>query len=231
MTQQPDISPEFYRHHARSYAEKALTTTLTDFFNPSHPRLVHNGVLSERMRELVPAGARGLDAGCGAGAHDVFSYWQHGYDVYGIDAVEENIQEARRFHPEIAERVSLADLSVPLDWPDASFDFVLCNAVIQHIAPDSVFGVTLPELARVLRPGGFLQLMFKSGDGVATVHDSEYDAPRSFQLYAVEEVVGLLFDHGLQVVPAEGDRLGGAMLFTDYKPMEHCVLFARKAGA
>ena len=227
----PDISPDFYRQHARSYAEKAQTSTLTAFNNPSHPRLLHNGVLAERLRELVPVGSRGLDAGCGAGAHDVFSYWEHGYDIQGIDAVEENILEARRLHPEIASRVSVADLSQPLDWPDASFDFAVCNAVIQHIAPDTALGVTIPELARVLRSGGVLQLMFKSGNDVATVYDAEYDTDRSFQLYAVEEIVGLLADHGLRVVPAEGDRLGGAMLFTDYKPMEHCVLFARKDGA
>ncbi len=231
MSQQPDISPDFYRQHARSYADKARSSTQTVFTNPSHPRLRHYSAVQERLRELVPVGSRGLDAGCGAGAHDVFLLWQHGYDVYGIDAVEENILEAGRLHPEIASRVSVADLSQPLDWPDASFDFVVCNAVIQHIAPDAALGLTIPELARVLRPGGVLQLMFKSGDGVATVYDGEYDADRSFQLYAVEEIVGLLASHDLRLVPAEGDRLGGAMLFTDYKPMEHCVLFARKDGA
>ena len=231
MSQQPDISPDFYRHHARSYAEKARSSTQTAFTNPSHPRLRHWSAVQERMRELVPTVSRGLDAGCGAGAHDVFSLWQHGYDVYGVDAVEENILEARRLHPEIGERVSIADLSQPLGWPDASFDFVLCNGVIQHIAPGDVLGVTLPELARVLRPGGVLQLLFKSGEGVTTIHDVEYDAPRSFQLYTVDEIVGLLAERGLHVVPAEGDGLGGVMLFTDYKPMEHCVLFARKDGA
>ncbi len=231
MTQQPDISPDFYRQHARSYAEKARSTTQTVFTNPSHPRLRHWSAVQEGLRELVPVGSRGLDAGCGAGAHDVFSLWQDGYDIYGIDAVEENILEARRLHPEIAERVSVADLSQPLDWPDASFDFLICNGVIQHIAPESTTGVTLPEFARVLRPGGVLQLLFKSGSGVTTVYDGEYDAHRSFQLYAVEDIVGLLAERGLHVVPAEGDGLGGAMLFTDYKPMEHCVLFARKDGA
>ena len=231
MSNQPDISSAFYRRHARSYAEKAQTSTLTVFTNPSHPGLLHNGVLAERLRELVPAGACGLDAGCGAGGHDVYAYWQNGYDICGIDAVDENIQEARRLHPEIGQRVSVADLSEPLDWPDASFDFVICNAVIQHIAPDAALGVTLPELARVLRPGGVLQLMFKSGSGVATVYDSEYDTDRSFQLYAVDEIVDLLTSLDLLTVPADGDRLGGAMLFTDYKRVEHCVLFALKAEA
>ena len=231
MSQQPDISPDFYRHHARSYAEKARSSTQTVFTNPSHPCLRHWSAVQEKMLELVPAGSRGLDAGCGAGAHDVFLLWQHGYDVYGVDAVEENIMEARRLHPEIGDRVSVADLSQPLDWPDATFDFVICNGVIQHIAPGYVLGVTLPELARVLRPGGVLQRMFKSGEGVTTIHDVEYDTHRSFQLYAVDEIVGLLAERGLHVVPEEGDGLGGVMLFTDYKPMEHCVLFARKDGA
>ena len=231
MTLQPDISPEFYRQHARSYAEKARSATQTVLTNPSHPRLRHYGAVQDMLRELAPAGSRGLDAGCGAGALDLFALWQQGYDVYGIDAVEENILEARRLHPEIAERVSVADLSVPLDWPDASFDFVMCNGVIQHIKPELTMRVTLPELARVLRPGGVLQLLFKSGDGVATVYDEEYNAHRSFQLYAVDEVVGLLAGLELRVVPAEGNGLGGAMLFTDYKPMEHCVLFARKSGS
>ena len=231
MSQQQDLSPDFYRHHARSYAEKAQSPTQTALTNTSHPLLQHYSAIGERLRELAPAPARGLDAGCGAGAHDVFSYWQRGYDVYGIDAVEENIQEARRLHPEIAERVAVADLSRPLDWPDASFDFVICNAVIQHIPPEGVLGVTLPEFARVLRPGSVLQLMFKSGSGVATVYDHEYDTDRTFQLYGVDEIVGVLEQCGLQVLPASAEHLGGAMLFTDYKDMEHCALFARKAGA
>ena len=231
MTQQPDISPEFYREHARSYAEKARSSTQTVFTNPSHPRLRYYSAVQETLRELMPAGSKGLDAGCGAGANDLFLLWQQGYDVYGVDAVEENILEARRLHPEIAERVSVADLSRPLGWPDAAFDFVMCNGVIQHIEPELTKGVTLPELARVLRPGGVLQLLFKSGEGVATVYDEEYGAHRSFQLYAIEEMVGLLASLNLSVMPADGDRLGGVMLFTDYKPLEHCVLFARKAGA
>ena len=182
----------------------------------------------ERMRELIPARARGLDAGCGAGARDVFFYWQAGYDLLGVDAVEENISLARELHPEIAERVSVADLSKPLGYPDGAFDFVLCNAVIQHISPELVTGVTLPELARVLKPGGLLQLMFKVGDGVKTVYDRDYDSDRTFQLYDAEEIVALLSGLGLEVVPPEGDKLGGVISFTDPKPMDHCVFFARQ---
>ena len=90
--------------------------------------------------------------------------------------------------------------------------------------------VTLPEFFRLLRPGGILQLMFKTGSGLGTIYDRDYGADRTFQLYTVDEVVGVLQSQGLSVIPAEDDKLGGVMYFTDPKPMEHCVLFARKVG-
>lgn len=230
MNQNPDFSESFYRDHAQRYAEVSHNFIQSVYTNVSHQALKSDMDLIERLQELVPAGSRGLDAGCGAGARDVFFYWQKGYDIYGVDAVEENIVEARRLHPEIAERVSVADLREPLAFPDAHFDFLTCNAVIQHIDPDTTLGVTLPEFTRVLKEGGVLQLMFKIGAGIATVYDKDYGADRTFQLYGVDEVVGLLAGRGLSVVPAEGEKLGGVMYFTDPKPMDHCVLFARKAG-
>ncbi len=144
--------------------------------------------------------------------------------------MEENVLEARRLHPDLASRVPVADLRLPLAYPDSSFGFVLCNAVIQHIEPDTALGVTLPELARVLKGGGVLQLMFKYGDGVATVYDRDYGADRTFQLYDVEEVIRTVEEQDLSIVAGEDGKLGGAMYFRDPKPMDHCVFFARKEG-
>ena len=230
MSQNPDFSESFYRDHAQRYAEVSHNFIQSVYTETSHPGLTGDTDLMDRLQELVPAGSRGLDAGCGAGARDVYFYWQNGYDILGLDSVEENILEARNLHPEVAERVSVADLREPLGHPDASFDFVLCNAVIQHIDPDIALGTTLPEFTRVLKAGGVLQLMFKIGQGIATVYDKDYGADRTFQLYGVDEVVGLLADRGLSVIPAEGEKLGGLMYFKDPKPMDHCVLFARKVG-
>ena len=230
MSQNPDFSEVFYRSHAQRYAEVSHGFVQSTCINASHQGLKGDTGLMDRLQKLLPAGARGLDAGCGAGARDVFLYWQKGYDIYGVDSIDENVEEARRLHSEIAQRVSVADLRKVIDYPDASFDFILCNAVIQHIAPEAVLGVTLPELARLLRAGGVLQLMFKVGTGIATVYDEDYGAARTFQLYSESEVLGVLANQGLSVIPAEGEELGGVMYFTDPEPMEHCVLFARKAG-
>ena len=228
MSTTPDYSESFYRRHAQRYAEVSHNFIQSVYTDMSHPLLGGDRDLMDRILELVPQGSRGLDAGCGAGARDVYFYWQNGYDVYGVDAVEENILEARRLHPEIADRVEVADLRQALSYPDGSFDFVLCNAVIQHIEPDVTVRTTVPELARVLKAGGVLQLMFKYGDGVATVYDRDYGADRTFQLYTVDEVLAVLAEQGLKVIPEESGKLGGIMYFKDPKPMDHCVFFARK---
>jgi len=137
-------------------------------------------------KQLIPRGGNGLDTGCGAGARDVFYYWRDGYDIVGVDVMEENISVARKLHPVIADRVHVADLSGPLDYAGDSLDFVLCNAAIQHIDPETVIGVTLPEMARVLEMDGILQLMFKAGSGIKAVYDRDYDTKHTFQLYQPE---------------------------------------------
>lgn len=224
-----DFSEAFYRHHAPRYAEVSHQLLQSVYVQSSHLALHGDLDLLERLKELVP-GQRGLDAGCGAGARDVYHFWQRGYDIDGIDAVEANILMAQELHPEIADRVSVADLRAPLAFPDASFDFILCNAVIQHIAPKDVFDITLRELARVLRAGGVLQLMFKHGHGVKTVYDRDYGVERSFQLYHAPDILHALASYGLTVVEADDPRrLGGIMYFTDPKPMGHCVFYVQKA--
>ena len=223
-----NLSEEFYSAHAQRYAQVAHQFIQSVYTHTSHPALTSDLDLMARLKELIPSGGRGLDAGCGAGARDVVYYWRDGYDIVGVDVVEENIRVARELHPEIADRVSVADLSKPLDYPDTSFDFVLCNAVIQHISPETAMGVTLPELTRVLKMGGVLQLMFKVGTGIKVGYDKDYDTERTFQLYEPEEVISLLGGQGLKVIPPDGDKLGGVIRFTDTKPVEHCVFYARK---
>ena len=219
---------KFYREHARDYSRVSHDFLGQQYTDPSHPDISNDRQILARLKTLTP-GKKGLDAGCGAGARDVFLLWQEGFEMTGVDAVPENIQEAVRRHPEIADRVSVADLREPLPFPDASFDFVVCNAVIQHIQPDVIRNLTLPELARVLRPSGVLQIMFKNGRGVETVLDPDYDIRRSFQLYDEREVAAILESHGCRVLQPEAEgKPGGFMYLTDGKPMRYCMFHARK---
>ena len=224
-------SLEFYRERAPRYAELSQGFWDNGYVNCSHPNFRGDRDLYQRLTQLVPAG-RGLDAGCGAGARDVFLLTQLGYRMTGIDAVEENIRVARQLHPEISGQLRVADLHEPLPFDSAHFDLLLCNAVIQHLPRELALTGVLPEFARVLRPGGVLQLMFKPGQGVHTMVDPGYGSggvSRSFVLYGEGELLEALAGYGLALVE-EGDNgeLGGLLYFDDNKPMRHCVFWARK---
>lgn len=225
----PDYSTGFYRQYAQEYARVSDQFLQSVYAKTSHPGLKNDWDLWERLMQLAP-GRRGLDAGCGAGARDVFHFWSDGYDIIGIDSIEENIDAARELHPEIAGRVFVADLNQPLEFDDASFDFVACNAVIQHIEPDVVRDVVLPHFARVIRPGGVLQLMFKCGKDITTVFDKDYGVDRSFRLYQEDEILEILRGLGMTLIEDEDPaQLGGLMYFTDPKGVDHCVFYARKS--
>ena len=223
------FSLEFYRERASEYA--ALQQV---FANRSHPEFREDRDLYRRLAKLAPPG-RGLDAGCGAGALEMSYLAQLGFEMFGLDAVAENIQVARSLHPEFAGRLRVADIQAPLPFDSSSFEVVLCNAVIQHVPRDIVFDRVLPEFARVLRPGGVLQLMFKPGSGVETAVDGAYGSvgvARSFVLYDERELLEALAALGLRLIEEGPDgEMGGLLYFYDNKPMRHCVFWARKDGA
>ena len=180
----------------------------------------------------MTSGKRGLDAGCGARARDVYLLHIRGFDAYGIDAGEENISLGKELHPEVAGKISVVDMRKPLAFETGFFDLVLCNAVIQRLPPETTATTTVPGLARILAPGGVLQLMFKTGSGVATVSDRAYgtdDVDRSFQLYDEHRLLKILEGCGCSLVEAgEGGDVGGMLYFSDPKPMRHCVFWVRK---
>ena len=201
------------------------------FANHSHPEFREDRDLYRRLAELAPPG-QGLDAGCGAGALEMSYLVELGFEMFGLDAVAENIQVARSQHPEFADRLRVADIQDPLPFDDSIFEVVLCNAVIQHVPRDAVFARVFPEFARVLRPGGVLQLMFKPGSGVETAVDGAYGSAgvaRSFVLYDERELLEALATLGLRLVEEGPDgKMGGLLYFEDNKPMRHCVFWARK---
>ena len=222
------FSLEFYRERAPEYAVLRQV-----FANRSHPEFREDRDLYRRLAELARPG-RGLDAGCGAGALEMSYLAELGFQMFGLDAVAENIRVARSLRPEFADRLRVADIQAPLPFGDSSFEIVLCNAVIQHIPRDIVFATVLPEFARVLRPSGVLQLMFKPGRGVETAIDGAYGSEgvaRSFVLYDERELLEAMAALGLYLIE-EGDdgKMGGLLYFDDNKPMRHCVFWTRKNG-
>jgi SAM-dependent methyltransferase len=110
----------------------------------------------------LPADARILDAGCGGGRtlDDLADLGQ----VSGIDLSEMAASAARaRGHDDI--RVGHVE---ELPWADDSFDLVTSLDVIEHTPDDRV---TLRELRRVTRPGGFAIVTVPAYQSLFSAHD------------------------------------------------------------
>lgn len=218
----------FYSNHGHRYWDITREPVGERYTGSSSKHLTNDGDLIAHMMDLLPASAKGLDAGCGPGARDVLIYRKAGYDLHGVDAVAENIQLAVELNPTLEQHLSTADLSGPLSFADQEFDFLLCNCVIQHIPEEKVEQYTIPEFSRILKPGGILQFMFKTGHGLTRVRDPEYGVDRTFLLHQPDRILNLLECNHLQLIAEEDGEWGGVIRFTDPKDMPHCVLFARK---
>ena len=218
----------FYRRHADKYAFNQIARVQRIWASSSHSQLKGNHSLINALVKLAP-GPRGLDAGCGAGAVDVADLVGRDLDVVGIDAVKDNVEMALRLHPFLEGRVKVGDLSRRLAFRTGTFDFVMCNAVIQHLSEDHVYETTLPELSRITKSGGVLQMVFKCGRGTVTIHDPDYNDVRSFRLYDERRVVGALKAHGMELVPPRGqESLGGLMYYVNNNGLKHCAFWTRK---
>ena len=100
------------------------------------------------------------DIGCGTGRLDPFLA-ACGLSPTGIDLSPEMIRVARREQPGFEYEV--ADLR-ELPFPDASLAGLVCWYSLMYLPP-SDRPAAFAELARVVKPGGYLVTAFKAGDG------------------------------------------------------------------
>lgn len=127
-----------------------------------------------------------LDMGCGDGHLMAFllrtlrayrpalEVSLHGFDVKDSRVQEEGffagtLELLGREHPEIDWRPRLALIGSRDRWPypDASFDWVISNHVLEHVR-DHEF--VLEEIARVLKPGGSSAHLFPVRENVLESH-------------------------------------------------------------
>jgi SAM-dependent methyltransferase len=166
-------------------------------------------------------GARVLDAGCGSG-RTLEELGRYG-EVQGI--------ELDPGAAEVARGRGCGDVQVgrleELPWEDGSFDLITCLDVIEHTPDDRV---TLRELRRVSRPGGFLLVTVPAYQGLWSMHDVANHHYRRYSRARLRAAAGdagwrvrrVTSFNGLLLAPAAAVRLVERRRLrqppSDYKP-------------
>ena len=130
-----------------------------------------------------------LDAGCGTGA--ILERLGSPHQNVGVDLAPEAISFCRQRGLNNAQQGDI----VALQFPDNSFDVVICSSVIYHRWVTDV-GAVLRELRRVLRPNGILLLNVPAFRFLHSAHDEAVMTARRFRK---KELRLLLRDNGYAI--------------------------------
>jgi len=121
---------------------------------PEKHNFPHELVRRELGDALAKAGCKPdssvLDIGCGSG-EDIVYISRISKNITGVDISSEAIAafHARGFKGVVADVKNLP-------FPDDSFDFIVCPAVLHHLIGQGKLDVFIMEFVRVLKPGGYL---------------------------------------------------------------------------
>jgi SAM-dependent methyltransferase len=176
---------------------------------------------SQNLRAMnalgVDPGDRILDLGCGhgRGLAELATRAPSG-QIVGADPSELMVEIAAQRNRALikADRVEIVLASAErLPFADASFDKVLCVHVL-YFWKD--LDASMREIARVLKPGGRLGLLFRTCADAAGVNSFP---PEIYRIPAFAEVVAAVEHTGLNVQPARDGGTEPALLLADKRAL------------
>jgi tellurite methyltransferase len=147
-------------------------------------------LFDQLLRGNIVPGMRVLDAGCGSGRNLVYLL-REGYEVFASDQNPAAIELTRSIAPTLpADNLRLEPIEA-ISHPDASFDLVICSAVLHFSRDDAHFNAMLHNLWRVLKPGGLLFCRLASTIGIPHQHieGHRYLAPDGVERFCVDEAL------------------------------------------
>ena len=147
---------------------------------------------SEYIKEFATAigiiynNSLGLDLGAGPGGCNADFFTLSTLD--GCDQEQEVVNSLPKGLYNKTFAFSLGKDQLP--YSNNSLDFIVCSCVIQHLNSFQELIQGLGEIYRVLKPNGYLYLMYKVGtnDTILTHHNSYYDEDRSFRVFSPSAV-------------------------------------------
>lgn len=213
---------------------------------PSHERLYRDEL--ERFVDYVRERESVLDVGCGDGR--VFeTFVRKNVSYAGVDLSEEAIAKAKtRWAKEIAEGRAAFEAGDLLDLPveDGRFDVAVAAGVLHHVPSEAYRRRAMAELARSVRPGGYVLIAvwnfwqlrhwgalihqafgrrngWDFGDVKVTWKKPHF--PRYYHAFRMQELRRLCEDAGLDIVEQQYVRKGELV---GWLHGENMVTIARK---
>lgn len=142
-----NIYPRLVRH----FDEEAATGRWSKRYELNDGLTYHFHVRRQRVMEWLPEKlGRVADLGCGPGIM-VPLVVERGGSFVGVDVSPEMIKEATAKYGDLSDVSFHVGNIEALDFPDDSFDQVVCMGVIEYLEQPVK---ALEEIGRVLRPGG-----------------------------------------------------------------------------
>ena len=131
--------------------------TVADAYDDSLPHHVMDHYQAKRValiKSFAPGGSKLLDVGCGTGVL-AEALVKEGYNVTGLDPFQGMLKYVKQRVPELE---TVHGKGEDLPFPDNTFDFTYCVAVMHHVADKPNVRKTLTEMVRVTKPGGKIMI-------------------------------------------------------------------------
>ena len=153
----------------------------------------------DQFLSTVKKGGKILDAGCGPGNFAKY-FFNHGFEVQGIDLSEEMIKIARSKVPEV--QFDLMDMR-ELNYNEESFNGVCAAYSLIHI-PQKDIANTLMGFNRILENDGILFLALQEGQGERLVDEPFNPAERGLiKFFSIDEIIEELNKCNFRVIYTE----------------------------
>lgn len=207
----------------------------------SDPRLIRIDYFTFQLFDMLWPQAAIVDLGFGPLARDIGDLLElsrkHGKPIqlHGFELVPENVASALKNtvfgngNSSIMNgRLREADISQGILLPDSSMDAVILAHVIQHMGPQVFYKNVVPEISRVLKTKGILELIFKTtpedSHKISMEDISLGKKSREFWLYNIQEVLEEFGRAGMHLYEGDKRFFGGVITWLD--PLKPVLQYA-----